>query len=112
MSNSEVHAFENGVKVYNHHLAKQQKRRYVEINLHEPVEEEWFVKSLKGIQSSRGVLLNVGAAIGYYVILAKQLMPQLEIHAVEPLARHRQYLGENLRLNHIDVDDVIIHSDA
>jgi FkbM family methyltransferase len=112
MSDLEVHAFENGVKVYQHHLAKQQKSRYAEVNLHEPVEEEWFIKSLKSIQSNRGVFLDVGAAIGYYVILAKHLMPQLEIHAVEPLARHRQYLCENLRLNHIDLTEVVIHSDA
>ncbi len=61
---------------------------------------------------SQGVFVDVGAAIGYYVILAKRISPQLEIHAFEPFGLFRKYLRENLTLNQIDRDEVVLHSTA
>jgi len=108
----DIHEFNNGVKVYKKHLLKQQLDRYARINIHEPEEEEWFKKIFSEIDPKKGVFINIGAAIGYYVILAKCISPKLEIHAFEPLETHRQYLKDNLRLNSLAIDEITIHHEA
>lgn len=108
----DIHEFNNGVKVYKKHLLKQQLDRYARINIHEPEEEEWFKKIFSEIGPKNGVFINIGAAIGYYVILAKCISPKLEIHAFEPLETHRQYLKDNLRLNSLAIDEITIHHEA
>ena len=59
-----------------------------------------------------GCYVDVGAAIGYYLILARKLSPRLTIHAVEPLERHRRFLSENLALNGLTKSDFIIHPEG
>ena len=108
----DIHEFDNGVKVYREHLLKQQIDRYAHINIHEPEEEEWFIKIINEINPKNGVFINIGAAIGYYVILAKRITPCLEIHAFEPLETHRQFLKDNLVLNKISLDNINIHPEA
>lgn len=107
-----IHVFDNGIKVYKRHLLDTQLKRYAKINLHEPEEEALFVKAIEGIDPTHGIFLNVGAAIGYYSILARFLHPQLEIHAFEPLLEHRLYLQENLHLNKIPMAGIQIHDVA
>ena len=59
-----------------------------------------------------GCYVDVGAAIGYYLILARKLAPDLEIHGVEPLERHWHLLRENLALNDLVADNFKIHPEA
>lgn len=109
---NDIHEFNNGVKVYKKHLLKQQIDRYAKINIHEPEEEEWFKKIINEIDPKNGVFINIGAAIGYYVILAKRISPSLEIHAFEPLETHRQYMKDNFQLNELSLDEITIHPEA
>ncbi len=109
---TKIHTFDNGIKVHRRHLLDIQLQRYAKINLHEPEEETLFVKIIEGIDSEHGVFLNIGAAIGYYVILARRLHPKLEIHAFEPLKEHRLYMQENLDLNEISMTGINIHDVA
>jgi FkbM family methyltransferase len=105
---SAIHIFDNGVKVYDSHLMPAQRERYRERNVHEADEEDLFTEIINAIPSD-GCYVNIGAAIGYYVILAKKLSPNLAVHAVEPLERFRGYFRDNLLLNGLSEDDFFIH---
>lgn len=104
----DVHIFDNGVKVYCSHLIEAQRDRYRECNVHEPDEEGIFVDAITAIRP-RGRYVSVGAAIGYYPILAISLRTDLEIHCFEPLARHVEYLKSNLQLNRVGNKSCVIH---
>ena len=107
----QVHVFDNGVKVYDDHLIPPQRLRYAERNVHEADEEDIFAALVRSLPAD-GCFVNVGAAIGYYPILARRLAPGLAIYAVEPLRRHRTFLAENIRLNGFDAGDFIIRSEG
>jgi FkbM family methyltransferase len=106
-----IHVFNNGVKVYDDHLIKIQRKRYNQHNIHEIEEEEIFVEILNAIPAD-GCFVNIGSAIGYYPLLAKRLIPGLTIHAVEPLERHREFFNENIALNGLNQSDFIIHTEG
>ena len=106
-----VHVFDNGVAVYDDHLIPAQRERYAKRNVHEAEEEELFVRIIRALPAN-GCFVNVGSAIGYYVLLAKKLSADLVIHAVEPLERHRKYFAENIELNGFSMIDFAIHSEA
>ncbi|MGC1275765.1 MAG: FkbM family methyltransferase [Planctomycetaceae bacterium] len=107
-----VHTFDNGIKVHHRHLIPVQVDRYAQgVNLHEPEEERLFLGLIAESDPS-GTFLDVGAAVGYYGILAKRSAPSLKIHAFEPYARHRQFLLENLQLNGLDSSAVVLHAEA
>ena len=106
-----IHTFDNGVRVYDDHLLEEQRARYQKRNVHEAEEEDIFVDLIRRLPAD-GCFVDVGAAIGYYLILARKLAPQLAIHGVEPLERHRRFLQENLRLNGLTSEDCIIHSEG
>lgn len=106
-----VHVFENGVQVYEDHLMELQRRRYEIRNVHEAEEEDIFRQIIREL-SADAVYVNIGAAIGYYPILARKISPGLEIHAVEPLGRHRDFMRENLTLNDLEQTDITIHGEA
>jgi FkbM family methyltransferase len=106
-----VHTFANGVRVYDDHLLEEQRRRYEKRNVHEADEEDIFVDLIRRLPPD-GCFVDVGAAIGYYLILARKLAPRLVIHAVEPLQRHRAFLRENATLNGLTSDDFIVHSEG
>lgn len=103
----DVHVFDNGVRVYLHHISEVQSARYRTTNLHEPVEEEWF-RHLS--QSGRGAFrfADIGAGIGYYAILLKRLRPCAEAFCFEPLQTHAENLVANLRLNDLDREAVSV----
>lgn len=103
-----THIFDNGVSVYDEYLMPAQRQRYKIRNVHEADEEAFFIKIIASLAAD-AVFVNIGTAIGYYVILAKKLSPQLKIHAVEPLASFRHALSENLKLNEMSDGDLILH---
>jgi FkbM family methyltransferase len=111
-SNRPIYVFDNQVKVYREQLLDLQLNRYQEVNLHEPVEEAEFTKILQEYPASPFVFVDIGAAIGYYCILAKKIRPDIVIHAFEPLGLHRQYFHENLLLNQMDDSKITLYSDA
>jgi len=106
-----VHEFENGVRVYDAHLLQSQRERYAEENLHEPEEETIFRSIVESIPSG-GCFTNVGSAIGYYLILAKRLRPDLDVHAFEPLEEHRSKIKENIRINGVSGEEITVHGAA
>src|SRR5258708_2664141 len=93
-----VHVFDNGGSVYDDHLIPAQRERYRRRNVHEAEEEDVFAELIRNLPPD-GCYLNIGCAIGYYPLLAMRLLPALTIHAVEPLAQHRAFFAENVRLN-------------
>ena len=106
-----IHTFDNGVRVYDDHLLAEQRARYRKRNVHEAEEEDIFADLIRRLPPD-GCFVDVGAAIGYYLILARKLAPQLAIHGVEPLERHRRFLHENLILNGLTSEDCIIHPEG
>jgi FkbM family methyltransferase len=106
-----VHVFDNGVRVYDDHLLPSQRERYAKRNVHEADEEDLFVELVRHLPAD-GCYVNIGCAIGYYPLLAKRLAPALTVHAVEPLAQHRKYFAENVRLNGLDSADFTLHERA
>lgn len=106
-----IHTFDNGVQVYDHHLLPGQRERYQQNNLHEPEEESVFLDVIDKLDE-RAAFINVGAAIGYYAILAKRQRPDLVVHAYEPLKTHRQYLQKNLALNGLGRSDVVVFDEG
>jgi len=103
-----IHTFDNGVRVYDDHLLDEQRERYRKHNVHESEEENIFVDLIQRLPAN-GCFVDVGAAIGYYLILARKLAPGLTIHAVEPLARHRAFLRQNVVLNGLSDNDFTVY---
>ena len=106
-----IHTFDNGVRVYQDQLWVGQRARYEKRNVHEAEEEDIFVDLIARIAPA-GRYVDIGAAIGYYLILARKLAPRLAIHGVEPLERHRRLLRENLALNGLPESDFTIHPEG
>lgn len=108
MPHRKIHTFDNGVMVYDDHLLPEQKARYLKRNVHEAEEEDIFIGLMKGVPEN-GCYINIGSAIGYYVILARLLRPGISIHAVEPLVSHRKFFTENIILNGLGENEFSIH---
>ena len=106
-----VHTFDNGVRVYEDEIWVGQRARYEKRNVHEAEEEDVFVDLISRLPPE-GCYVDVGAAIGYYLILARKLAPRLTIHGVEPLERHRRLLSEHLILNSLVESDFTIHPEG
>ena len=104
----QVHRFQNGVRVFDDHLVPEQRQRYGVRNVHEIEEEDVFLRLLQSIPPE-GCFVNIGSAIGYYPLLAKQRSPQLTIHAIEPLEIHRNFFRDNIALNGFTQSDFILH---
>lgn len=98
----EIHLFDNGVKLYRRHLLPIQLERYAQKNVHEAEEEDVFIELVQRLPKS-GCYVNVGSAVGYYPLLARRIRPDIRICAIEPLAIHRSYFFENIRLNGFNV---------
>jgi FkbM family methyltransferase len=111
MTQRKIHQFSIGVKFYDDHLIPVQRERYKRLNVHEAEEEEIFIHLIQAIPAE-GCFVNIGAAIGYYPILAKLLVPTLTIYAIEPLQRHRKFFDENVILNGFSPADFIIYKEA
>jgi len=111
MTQRKIHQFSNGVKVYDDHLIPVQRERYKRLNVHEAEEEDIFIELIQAIPAE-GCFVNIGAAIGYYPILAKLLIPTLTIYAIEPLQRHRKFFYENVILNGFSPADFVIYKEG
>jgi FkbM family methyltransferase len=111
VNNTAVHTFDNGVRVYDRQLLELQRERYRIRNVHEMAEEEVFLSALEKVPRN-GVFLNVGAAIGYYAILAKLKRRDMAVHGVEPLPEHLKSFRENIALNGLTESDFLIHEVA
>ena len=110
-ASSEVYRFSNGIRLYRADLLDIQLARYAEPgnpNLHEPVEEDWIRRMLERIATASPVFVDVGAAMGYYCVLVKQLRPAARIIAVEALPRHVAALRATLALNGLAPTDVTV----
>lgn len=93
-----VHTFDNNIRVYEHQLLDVQKERYVTENVHEAEEEPIFLEVIAQLPKG-GVYVNIGAAIGYYPLLAASMRDDLRLISYEPLKMHRRYFVENIKLN-------------
>jgi FkbM family methyltransferase len=111
MGHLAIHTFDNGVRIYDHHLLEVQRARYRLRNVHEADEEDVFLETLAAVPP-QGIFLNVGAAVGYYVILARLKRPDLRIHAVEPLPGQSERFKENLAINGLALGDLHLHEIA
>lgn len=111
MADSAIHTFDNGVRVMDSHLLPIQRARYQLRNVHEADEEDIFVDALARIPYG-GAFLNVGSAVGYYVILAKLKRPDLAVHGAEPLPSQIERFRENLGLNGLVGSDIQLHQCA
>lgn len=109
--NRQIHLFDNGVRVFDDQLVPGQRDRYRIRNVHETDEEDIFVELIRAIPAN-GCFVDIGSAIGYYPLLAKNLSPGLTIHAVEPLERYRMFFLENISLNGRSPSDFIVHKEA
>ncbi|MEZ5558727.1 MAG: FkbM family methyltransferase [Pseudomonadales bacterium] len=77
-----------------------QRERYRLHNVHEAEEEALFLELLSELEPG-GTFVNIGAAIGYYMILAALKRPDIQIIGYEPLRRHRARIRQNAKLNGI-----------
>jgi len=107
----EIHVFDNGLKVFADHLTQAQKERYATTNLHEPEEEDLFTTAIEKLPKA-GCFVSIGTAIGYYVVLAKKIRKDLEIHCFDPLPEHIGRLKENIELNGLNKSEFKIHQIA
>lgn len=108
-----THKFENGILIRQDDLGAGRIHRYTKPearNLHEPVEEDWFINALSSQKIA--TVIDVGAAVGYYSILAKTTFPHLNVHAFDLREEHRQATLENMKLNNLKEGEITIHKEA
>ena len=80
-----IFRFDNSIVVPRKWLTRHQIKRYKSNTLgilHEPEEEGHFLKALGSLAES-GAYVNIGAAWGYYSLLAKKTRPEIDVFAVE-----------------------------
>ncbi|MEB3265670.1 MAG: FkbM family methyltransferase [Cyanobacteriota bacterium] len=93
-----IHTFDNGIKIYDHHLIASQRARYQHCNVHEEDEEKIFLDTIQDCPHG-SCFVSVGTAVGYYPLLTRQRRPDIRLCCFEPLPRHRDYFLENIILN-------------
>lgn len=111
-SSSNLHVFDNNIKVFRRHLIDVQIDRYKVNNLHEPEEEAIINEILDDLPGEHGIFIDVGAAIGYYLFLVSLKKPQYKLYAFEPLKEHRKCIKQNIKLNDINKRMVKIRKEA
>src|SRR5439155_17057262 len=73
----------------------------------EPVSIQIWINLCKRLRSlQRPVVWDIGASEGMYSLVAKALVPQACVIAMEPLPRAFRRLIENIALNHFDVEAI------
>eukprot|EP01041_Mallomonas_annulata_P004811 gene4811-9596_t len=73
--------------------------------VHEIDEENIFINIIKNAPKN-AIFVDIGAALGYYVILARRLCPSLFVFTLNPHPAHRYLMNENLKFNHISMEDI------
>lgn len=107
-----IHTFDSGVRVFDDHLTAAQRQRYAQKNIPEPAAEQWFATLLGEITAPRPLFVHVGAAIGYYVLLARRIRPEIEVIAFEPRPHPREAMRENIVLNGLFKTGIVIREEA
>ena len=108
---SEVYVFGNGIRLRRGDVMDLQVERYSEPgnpNLHEPVEEEWMLRTFAQAVPEAPVFLDIGAGVGYYSFLIKKRWPDAVVFAFEALARHADALEANRELNGLSPGDIAV----
>jgi FkbM family methyltransferase len=108
---SEVYVFGNGIRLRRGDVMDMQVERYSEPgnpNLHEPVEEEWMLRSFAEALPEAPLFLDIGAGVGYYSFLIKKRWPDAVVVAFEALARHADALEANRELNGLSPQDIAV----
>jgi FkbM family methyltransferase len=108
---TQVYVFSNGIRLRRRDMVEGQLRRYAEPgnpNLHEPVEEDWLLRSFDRDRPERSLFLDVGAGVGYYSFLIKKRWPDAVVVAFEALPRHADALDANRVLNGLTDADVTL----
>lgn len=96
--------FDNSIAVPRKWLTRHQIKRYKGSTLgilHEPEEEGHFLEAL-GSLSEGGAYLNIGAAWGYYSLLAKKTRPDLDVFAVEAHPKMCSRIFEGSMINGVN----------
>jgi FkbM family methyltransferase len=108
-----VYEFDNGVRILKSHLVAAQMFRYQRnpVKLHEPHEEEWFVSLIFGATKG-SIFLDVGAAAGYYCLLALRLRPNMAVVAINPSVYFRNALVQNAALQATSVSVALSGEDT
>ena len=108
---SEVYVFGNGIRLRRGDVMDMQVERYSEPgnpNWHEPVEEEWMLRSFAEALPEAPLFLDIGAGVGYYSFLIKKRWPDAVVVAFEALARHADALEANRELNGLSPQDIVV----
>ncbi|GGB19753.1 FkbM family methyltransferase [Allosediminivita pacifica] len=104
IAENETYLFGNGLEVFRHHLLDFQVSRYLSDgnrNLHEPVEEDWFLRLIDSCDRPDLRFCDIGGGIGYYTLLLLKLRAEAEATVFEFLPAHISAIRENLALNGI-----------
>ena len=104
IAEDETYLFGNGVEVFRRHLLDFQVSRYLSEgnrNLHEPVEEDWFLRVIDSCNRPNLRFCDIGGGIGYYTLLLLKLRTEAEATVFEFLPAHISAIRENLALNGI-----------
>jgi len=112
---SPIYTFANGIKVDRKYLLQIQCERYQTAgnpNLHEPVEEDCFLRLFEELPGGIATFMDIGAAVGYYSILVRRRFPEAAIHAIDALERHCKAFAETFALNDLSMDGVTVHESA
>lgn len=98
--------FDNGVTIAHPHEAQVRRYRNLDtVKLHEPEEERWFIALLFDATSG-SVMLNVGAAAGYYALLALRYRPPIAVVAINPHPAFQREVRENAAAAGVTVVDL------
>jgi FkbM family methyltransferase len=100
------HTFDCHVNVCWDQLLDEQLVRYQQHNLHEPVETKLFSAIIRHAAAqephyNRDLFVDVGAAIGYYMILSVQLNPYIDAYGFNPSASFQHHVATNVALNQL-----------
>jgi len=109
---SAIKVFDNGIRVFDRYLIDEQRMRYANVNLHEPVEERWIIDLCHRTTTGSFRFWDVGAGIGYYSLLVARHFPSSIIEAFEPLEYHADAIEHHLALNNIPKEKIVIHRTA
>jgi FkbM family methyltransferase len=105
-----LHTFRNGIRVSKADLTEEQLTRYsahATTNVHEPVEEYWFLKALEACSRKTGFrYLDIGAAVGYYCVLVRKTRPDALVVACDPNPFFTPKFWNTLDLNRINSADL------
>lgn len=104
--------FDSGVKLRRKYLLPEQISRFqAGRNIWEEDDEVDITRELKALKEARienAVVMDIGAAYGYYSILSKLVVPNVEVHAINPNLKFFKQMKFNLAVNGL-LNEVNVH---